>query len=63
MNELPYDPLKTERTMLKYIKLMNLHRELASLYRVKSRDRRTIANLWYHIDGLEIDLRNDGVEL
>lgn len=49
--------------MLKYIKLMNLHRELASHYRAKSRDRRTIANLWYHIDGLELDLRNEGVEL
>lgn len=63
MNELPYDPLKTEATMQKYIKLMNLHRELASHYRAKSRDRRTIANLWYHIDGLELDLRADGVQL
>lgn len=49
--------------MLKYIKLMNLHRELASLYRTKSKDRRTIANLWYHIDGLELDLRSEGVAL
>lgn len=49
--------------MQKYIKLMGLHRELASLYRVKSRDRRTIANLWYYIDGLEIDLRAEGVAL
>lgn len=61
--DLPYDPLKTEATMQKYIKLMGLHRELASLYRVKSRDRRTIANLWYYIDGLEIDLRAEGVAL
>lgn len=49
--------------MLKYIKLMNLHRELASHYRAKSKDRRTIANLWYYIDGLELDLRNEGVAL
>lgn len=49
--------------MLKYIKLMNLHRELASLYRNKSRDRRTIAALWYYIDGLELDLRAEGVQL
>lgn len=49
--------------MQKYIKLMNLHRELSSLYRSKSRDHRTIANLWYYIDGLEMDLRAEGVNL
>lgn len=63
MTDLPYDPITTEATLQKYIKLMNLHRELASHYRAKSRDRRTIANLWYHIDGLELDLRSEGVEL
>lgn len=63
MTETPYDPLKVEATMQKYIKLMGLHRELASLYRAKSRDRRTIAQLWYYIDGLELDLRTEGVKL
>lgn len=60
--ELPFDAKRTEAQILKYAKLMSLHRELASHYRAKSRDRRTIANLWYHIDGLELDLRADGVE-
>lgn len=61
---LPYSPEQAERVALKLIKLEDLHRELASYYRTKSRDRRTIANLWYHIDGLELDLRvNEGYEL
>lgn len=63
MTDLPYDPLKTEATMQKYIKLMGLHRELASLYRVKSRDFRTIGRLWWYIDGLELDLQSEGVVL
>jgi len=63
MTDLPYDPNATEATMQKYIKLMNLHRELASLYRSKSRDFRTIGKLWWYIDGLELDLRADGVAL
>lgn len=62
-NELPYDATQTEHDIQLYVKLMHLHRELASLYRVKSRDRRTIANLWYHIDGIELDLRSRGVAL
>lgn len=62
-NGLPYDGDAAEHTILKYLKLMSLHRELASLYRTKSRDRRTIANLWYHIDGLELDLYHEGVRL
>lgn len=49
--------------MQKYIKLMGLHQHLASLYRSKSRDRRTISTLWYYIDGLELDLRAEGVKL
>jgi len=60
---LPHNPDAAERVIQKYLKLMSLHRELASLYRTKSRDRRTIANLWYYIDGLEIDLRAEGVKL
>lgn len=62
-NELPYDAEDTEYVIQLFVKLMHLHRELASLYRVKSRDRRTIANLWYHIDGLELDLTSRGVKL
>lgn len=62
--ELPYSPEQAERVALKLIKLDGLHRELASYYRSKSKDRRTIANLWYHIDGLEMDLRaNEGYDL
>lgn len=61
--ELPYDLEEVDRQVMKYLKLMRLHRELSDLYRAKSRDRRTIANLWYHIDGLELDLRADGVLL
>lgn len=63
MDELPYDPDAVDRTLMKYLKLMRLHRELSALYRAKSRDRRTIANLWYYIDGLELDLRAEGVKL
>lgn len=62
-DNLPYDPVRTEVTMQKYLKLMRLHQHLAGYYRAKSRDRRTIANLWHHIDGLELDLRADGVVL
>lgn len=62
--ELPYGLVQTERLVFKLAKLEGLHRELASYYRARSRDRRTIANLWHHIDGLELDLRqNEGVEL
>lgn len=62
-NEMPHDVEHTERLMQKYIKLMGLHRELASYYRAKSKDRRTMSNLWYLIDGLELDLRSEGVQL
>ncbi len=61
--DLPYDAKQTEYVVQLYIKVMNLHRELASYYRAKSRDRRTIANLWYYIDGIELELRAAGVEL
>ena len=63
MTDLPYDPSRTEQVVQKYIKLMGLHRELSSLYRSKSRDHRTIASLWYHIDGLELELESAGVVL
>lgn len=61
--ELPYDAATTEYEIQLYVKLMNLHRELASYYRARSKDRRTIAKLWYHIDGIELDLRSRGVVL
>lgn len=63
MTDLPYEVDAVERNLRKYLKLMGLHRELSSLYRNKSRDRRTIAQLWYLIDGLELDLRASGVRL
>lgn len=63
MGENDYDAAQTEYEIQQYVKLLNLHRELASLYRNKSRDRRTIANLWYHIDGIELELRSLGVEI
>lgn len=62
-HELPYNPRDTEYQIHLYSKLLTLHRELASYYRAKSKDRRTIANLWYHIDGIELELRSMGVEL
>lgn len=62
-DELPYSVEAAERTWMKYLKLERLHRELAGYYRAKSTDRRTIANLWYHIDALELDLRAEGVVL
>lgn len=63
MTDLPYDATTTEYEIQLYVKLMNMHRELASYYRSRSRDRRTIAKLWYYIDGLELELRSRGVEL
>jgi hypothetical protein len=62
-NELPHDAEHADRQIMKYLKLMRLHQELSSLYRTRSKDRRSISNLWYHIDGLELDLRSEGVIL
>ena len=62
MGENTYNAVEIEYKIQQYIKLLNLHRELASLYRAKSRDRRTIATLWYYIDGIELELRSLGVE-
>lgn len=62
-DKLPNNAAEAEEEIQLYVKLMTLHRELASLYRMKSRDYRTISNLWYHIDGLELDLRSRGVVL
>ena len=61
--DLPYAARAVEYELGLYMRAMDLHRELASYYRAKSRDRRTIANLWYHIDGIELELRSLGVTL
>lgn len=61
--DLPYDEAHADRVWMKYLKLQGLHMELASLYRTKSKDRKTISTLWYYIDGLELDLRAEGVVL
>lgn len=63
MTDLPHDINETEEMLLKYIRLTDLHRELSSLYRTKSRDRRTVARLWYLIDELEFEFKKNGVEL
>lgn len=63
MNALPYDMEASERLIQKYLKLQRLHMELSSLYRSRSKDRRTISHLWHLIDGLELDLRAEGVRL
>jgi hypothetical protein len=44
-------------------RIMALHRELASLYRNKSKDKRTIETLWHRIDEGEANLRALGVYL
>jgi hypothetical protein len=45
------------------LRVYNLHAELASLYRTGSRDRKSIANLWEHIEAGEYALRAVGIEL
>lgn len=44
-------------------RVMGLHRELAYMYRTKSRDKRTIAFLWERIEEGEAALRAIGVYL
>lgn len=44
-------------------RVYRLHGELASLYRTKSRDKRTINTLWERIDEGEAALRLVGVTL
>lgn len=63
MNELPFDPEEASAKWKAYHRVMNLHYELASHYRAKSRDRKTIQRLWAAIDELEFQLRYMGVEL
>jgi cellobiose-specific phosphotransferase system component IIA len=44
-------------------RVMGLHRELASMYRTNSKDKRTIATLWERINEGEANLRRQGVYL
>lgn len=62
-HELPHEQEQVDAQLLDYLKLMGLHRELASYYRAKSKDRRTIANLWFAIDTLEEKLTSEGIAL
>lgn len=62
-DSLPYHQDRADNVWMKFLKLERMHRELSHLYRAKSRDRRSIAALWYYIDGLELDLRSEGVQL
>lgn len=63
MNELPFDQDEASVKWKTYHRLMSLHHELASYYRAKSRDRKTIMRLWAAIDELEFELRYMGVAL
>lgn len=63
MTSLPYEQTDAEELYRKVLKLNRLHQELSSYYRAGSTDRRTMGQLWYLIDGLELDLRSRGVKL
>lgn len=60
--QLTYDPDEAERKLHLHLELKNLHAELASYYRAGSKDRKLISRLWFHIDGLELELRMLGEE-
>lgn len=55
-NELPHDIDSVRAEMNLRVRIDALHRELASYYRTKSKDRKTIANLWFAIERLEAEL-------
>ena len=63
MDDMPHSQIAAEVKYRKYHQVMNLHHELASLYRSKSTDRKTIARLWAAIDTAELELTYMGVEL
>lgn len=63
MNDLPYSQIAAQVKWQKYHNLMNLHYELASLYRATPVDRKKVAALWVLIDERESDLIAMGVEL
>lgn len=62
MSNLPHDPAEADALWRKYHSTMNMHYELASLYRAGG-SRKEIAKLWLMIDQNEFELRAAGVEL
>lgn len=59
-----YYDIDEARWVVQEVRRVNsLHQELASLYRTKSRDRRTIQTLWRNIEEGEAGLRAIGVRL
>lgn len=62
-DELDFDPEEAHWLWSEYVRVTNLHHELASLYRNKSRDKRTINRLWTLIEEGEYGLLIAGVRL
>ncbi len=60
---LGHDPEEARWIWQEAARVLSLHRELASLYRNKSTDTRTIKKLWELIDEGEFGLRLVGVYL
>lgn len=60
---LAHDPEEARWVWEEAARVYRLHGELASLYRVGSRDRRTIHELWARIEEGEAALRLVGVTL
>lgn len=63
MSQLPHDAAAAEALWRKYHSVMNLHYELAALYRAGGHDRKQVARLWALIDQGEFELMAAGVEL
>ncbi len=61
--DLWHDPEDAKWVWVEAARVLALHRELASLYRNKSTDKRTIDRLWELIDEGEYALRLVGVQL
>ncbi len=61
--DLWHDPEDAKWVGVEAARVLGLHRELASLYRTKSTDKRTIQRLWELIDEGENALRLVGVQL
>lgn len=60
---LEFDPGEAKWVWSEVARVLALHRELASLYRTRSSDRKTIRQLWELIDEGEFALRTVGVFL
>lgn len=63
LDELKYDPDEARWIWEETQRVLALHAELASYYRTKSRDHRTIKMLWEKITEGEAGLRAIGVHL